>query len=240
VEGSETQTFQRARSPAQKQQRREAILEAARTLAVGNGVRNLTLAAVAHEAGLSKTNILRYFETRDELCLQVTVEEWRDWAQAANARLGGARSGPAEVADALALTIAEQPLFCDLLSQGAINLDNKVSARAVRTLELTVGPANEALAGTIAQSLPELGQVLAADLIIVTAMMAGAIWLRASPSPALTSVYENDPEMPVAFLDFAATLRCLIHTLVDGLVMSDERPARLLQQTDKARRRAKR
>jgi AcrR family transcriptional regulator len=230
VKNSEEQTFQRARTPAQKQQRRDAILTAARALAVRSGVRNLTLAAVADEGSLAKTNILRYFETRDELCLQITVEEWRDWANAANARLSGKTAGPAEIADALALSIAKQPLLCDLLAQGAANLNNKVSARAVRTLGLTVSTANNELAARIADALPELGHLLAADLIIVTAMMAGAIWLRASPSSALKSVYSNDPEMPVAFLDFAETLRTLLHTLITGLLVSEDRPPRLLQQ----------
>lgn len=103
-----TGAFQRARTPAQKQQRREAILAAARALALGRGVGNVTLAAIAEEVGLAKSNVLSYFGTLDAIYLQLVNEEWRDWVTVAAARLTGATSGPAEVADALSLSFAER------------------------------------------------------------------------------------------------------------------------------------
>ena len=55
--------FLRARRPEHKQQRRDAILVAARDLARTSGVRNVSLGAVAEAVGLAKSNISRYFGT---------------------------------------------------------------------------------------------------------------------------------------------------------------------------------
>ena len=141
----ETGTFQRARTPAQKQQRREAILAAARALALGRGVGNVTLAAIAEEVGLAKSNVLSYFGTLDAIYLQLVNEEWRDWVTVAAARLTGATSGPAEVADALSLSFAEQPLLCDLLAHAVRYVEHSVSADDVLAQQLTVGPAVDRL-----------------------------------------------------------------------------------------------
>ncbi len=85
-----TSTFRRARTGAEKQQRRDVILSAARELGLRNGVRNVTLGDVASEVGLAKSSVLRYFETREEVYLQITADGWRDWTEAARARLARA------------------------------------------------------------------------------------------------------------------------------------------------------
>src|ERR1700744_2008924 len=63
--------FQRARQPAQIEQRREAILQAALTLFQRNGLENVSLNDIAREVGLAKSNIYRYFESREHIYLVV-------------------------------------------------------------------------------------------------------------------------------------------------------------------------
>src|ERR1700738_2225094 len=64
-------SFQRARQPAQIQQRREAILRAALILFQRNGLENVSLNDIAREVGLAKSNIYRYFESREHIYLVV-------------------------------------------------------------------------------------------------------------------------------------------------------------------------
>src|SRR5262245_63708780 len=108
-------TFLRARQPEHKQQRREAILDAARDLAHKSGVGSVSLGAVADAVGLAKSNISRYFGTREEIYLSLLTDEWQQCGRAVVARLRGARGADAAVA-ALAQTMVERPLFCDLMS----------------------------------------------------------------------------------------------------------------------------
>src|ERR687890_1121140 len=114
--------FVRARRPEQKHQRREAILAAARDLAVDSGVRNVSLGAVADAVGLAKSNISRYFGTREEIYLELLAEEWQDYAAAVTAGLANARDAQAAIG-VVAETIVERTLFCDLLSHLPTSLE---------------------------------------------------------------------------------------------------------------------
>ncbi|MEV1248540.1 helix-turn-helix domain-containing protein, partial [Nonomuraea sp. NPDC049750] len=48
-----------------------AILAAARELALRSGVRTVSLCAVAAAVGLAKSNVVRYFGTREEIYLEL-------------------------------------------------------------------------------------------------------------------------------------------------------------------------
>ena len=113
------EAFQRARRPEQKLQRRDAILGAARELARRDGVRTVSLAGIAAEVGIHKSALLRYFETREQIFLELTAEAWRDWARALHAGLDAASPGSAAmVADVFARAFADRPLFSVVMVNG--------------------------------------------------------------------------------------------------------------------------
>src|SRR5450755_3301471 len=97
------EAYQRARRPEQKQQRQNAILGAAGDLALRDGVRAVSLADIADRVGIHKSALLRYFETREQIFLELTARAWRDWLGALLAGLEDAAPGDAGlVADVLA------------------------------------------------------------------------------------------------------------------------------------------
>jgi AcrR family transcriptional regulator len=106
----------RARSGEDKLRRAEDLLDAARALAAERGgVRYVTLAAVTEAAGLHPSAVRRYFESREELLLELAERGWTQWRDALRAQIADARGlGPREVATAVSTTIASLPLFCDL------------------------------------------------------------------------------------------------------------------------------
>src|SRR5882724_8733257 len=114
-----TSEFRRARSAEAKQQREEAILEAARRLGSEQGIRQITLTDIAEAVGLHKSAMLRYFETREQIFLTLTAAEWRAWSRALRSRTSALPEGAdaALVAAAIADSLVERPLFCDLLAQ---------------------------------------------------------------------------------------------------------------------------
>jgi AcrR family transcriptional regulator len=132
-------TFQRARSPQHKAERREAILAAAAQLAVRDGVRQVTLTEIAAAVGVHKSALLRYFETREQIFLELTGRAWTEWAEAMRAALG--EIAPVDDGDAtagaLAHGFAARPLLCDLIPHTALNLERHVSTEAVRSYKLT-------------------------------------------------------------------------------------------------------
>jgi AcrR family transcriptional regulator len=92
-----TETYQRARRPEQKLERRDAILGAARELALRDGVRAVSLADIAARVGIHKSALLRYFETREQIFLELTAAAWREWTTALHAELDPVAPDPAEL-----------------------------------------------------------------------------------------------------------------------------------------------
>src|ERR1700761_4051583 len=110
-----TETFRRARSADHKAQRREASLAPPEQLAVRDGVRQVTLAEIAGVVGIHKSALLRYFETREEIFLELTGRAWTEWAQQCSAALAEIRAGDADsVAAVLADGFVTRPLLCVL------------------------------------------------------------------------------------------------------------------------------
>src|SRR5260370_29344185 len=105
--------FQRARSAAAKQLRESAILQAARALGAGRGIRQITLTDIGEAVGMHKSALLRYFETREEIFLRLTADGWREWSTALRAGLDElAAPTPAALSRVFASTLAAPGLFC--------------------------------------------------------------------------------------------------------------------------------
>jgi len=74
----EQELFQRARSPERKQLRRMAILQAASDVLARDGIEATSLNAIARQAGMVKSNIYRYFESREEILLRLMLLDLSD------------------------------------------------------------------------------------------------------------------------------------------------------------------
>src|ERR1700751_4917102 len=152
-----TEIFQRARPPEQKLPRHAAILGAARDLALRDGVRNVSLADIAARVGIHKSALLRYFETREQIFLELTAEAWRDWAHDLHAELDPAvPDSVGLVADVFARSFGQRPVLCDLIAHTPLNLERNVSPEGVRRYKRTsLGAVNDA-AELVHQALPQL------------------------------------------------------------------------------------
>ncbi len=74
-----TDGWVRARTLDQKEQRRQEILEAAYTLFHDLGYEQASLNRIAREARLSKSSIGLYFQTREEVFMEIFLKTFRDW-----------------------------------------------------------------------------------------------------------------------------------------------------------------
>jgi AcrR family transcriptional regulator len=206
--------FHRARRPEHKQQRRAAILAAARTLAAGTGVRAVTLGDVAARVGLAKSNVVRYFGTREAIYLELAAEEWHGWSRDAAARIDGG----ADVATALAETLEARPLLCDLLGHITTTLEHNASVAAARAFKQALFAAKDELGRQIVAARPELTPQEAAEMILVASVMGHTLYAVGRPPAAMAALYAMEPELAAAScLPFVPTLRRLLDALADGL-----------------------
>ncbi|WIX92131.1 TetR family transcriptional regulator [Amycolatopsis sp. DG1A-15b] len=205
--------FMRARRPEQKQQRRAAILAAARELALESGVRNVSLSSVATAVGLAKSNVTRYFGTREEIYLELAAGCWRDWADEVVRRLVAGD----DVVDVLAETLAERTLFCDLLGHAATSLEHNVSVPAARDFKRAVLGVVAELGAAVAQARPDLTEGEGFELVAAASGLAGMLYPAANPPPTLLEVYAQNPDLAAACVPFAPTLKRALAALAAGL-----------------------
>ncbi|WP_331760200.1 TetR family transcriptional regulator (plasmid) [Streptomyces sp. NBC_01471] len=210
--------FQRARSPEAKRLREDAILEAARALGVERSIRDVTLTDIAARAGMHKSALLRYFETREEIFLRLTAAGWQEWSLALAARIRAiAEPGPAPVAEAFAATLARRGMFCDLLAQAPLNLERNVSVGVVRDFKLASLAARQDIFAALDEKLPSLDRDDGLDLIATAVAVAGAFWQIATPGPEIAALYRSDPRLAHAVIDVEPRLARILTATIKGM-----------------------
>ena len=128
-------TFQRARSDEQRAVRSRAILDTAAAMLTEMPVAQVSLNELSRRVGLAKSNVLRYFESREAVLLELldaAVPGVAGRARRRARRRGRSRRRLArrcdQVAAAVAASLAARPVLCDLISAQAAVLEHNVSA----------------------------------------------------------------------------------------------------------------
>lgn len=238
------ETFQRARSEEQREIRRAVILDTASTMLREAPVATLTLNELARRVGLAKSNVLRYFESREAVLLDLLASELDAWLSAVRTELGGppdagaagldpagsgsagldpADTDPADarrvgLVSALVGTLQSRPVLCDLLSAQAAVLERNVSPAIAAKYKRDVIGDLEELAAVVREQCPVLSPDASRTFATTVLMMAGAVWPHAHPSEAMKTAYSREPELAALALDFTQTLSRMLNTFLTGLL----------------------
>jgi AcrR family transcriptional regulator len=219
---SRSAEFQRARSEEQREVRRQAILQTAAAMLAEMPVADLSLNELARRVGLAKSNVLRYFETREAVLLELLDTAWRGWLDQLNTDLPAAVTPDApmttryeQVADVLTTSLVANPLLCELISVSAAVLERNISPEVARRYKVGAIANIEEMSRLVRGCLPELSTTGAFHFAAGIQLSTGGIWPLAHPTEAMLCVYE-DPAMAMLRLDFAQTLRELLATLLIG------------------------
>jgi AcrR family transcriptional regulator len=215
-------TFQRARSEEQRTERRRVILRTAAAMLTEMPVSQLSLNELSRRVGLAKSNVLRYFESREAVLLELLNAELTAWLEELDGTLVTDATDPYDRGDQLAAiltsSLVARPVLCDLLSSQAAVLERNVSLDVAATFKRSTLGSVATLVGLVRRCLPELSEFDAFRAAGGALMMTAATWPNACPSAAMLAVYEKHPELATLRLDFADTLRQLLEVLVSGLL----------------------
>ena len=155
---------------ASKAASRSAILEAARRVAARDGARDLSLRAVAAEAGFAPAALYGYFRSKDDLLLALAAE---DLSQLARAMREAGGLAPAAAA-ALALLCSTETIAA---ASAALPRDGK-GGDAERLFNGRMIVALKALSE--ASGLPSDNRQSQCDVVLVAASLAGLALLNRS------------------------------------------------------------
>lgn len=211
-------TFSRARSEEQRAQRREDILAAAAEMLADTRVADLSLNELARHVGLAKSNVLRYFESREAVLLELYGREFGAWLDTLEAQLDtlSART-PESLAGAVAETAAERPVFTELCAAAPGILEHNISGPVARDYKRAL-LAHVARLGALAS--PWIGDDSPDVLVFVGSVTLGigGIWSTCRLSPGMADAYRLDPELARFRVDFRESLEALLVIVVRGIL----------------------
>jgi AcrR family transcriptional regulator len=218
--------FQRARSDEQRNERRRQILDTTAVMLTEVPVAQLALNELSKRIGLAKSNVLRYFESREAILLELLDAEQRAWLAHLDEVLEPSEGPPRERGDRLAAvlagSLAERPVLCDLTSAHAGVLEHNVSAAVALRHKLSTRALVETQAGLVRRCLPELGVPDAVRLVAMTTLLTAAAWPYSRPSAALLAAYEANPAAAALRVDFTDLLRQSLAVTISGLLARAE------------------
>ncbi len=220
-------TFQRARSEEQREIRRRAILDTAAAMLDEMPVAEVSLNELSRRVGLAKSNVLRYFESREAVLLELLDVFLGSWlAELADELAAGLDADAApqaraeRLAEILSRSLAERAVLCDLFgAQGGV-LEHNVSVEVVKRHKRSSLARLAAMTDLLRRHLPELGDG-AQMFCLMTLVSAGALSAYVPPPPSLLAAYEDEPALGVLHLDLREALRVSLTAGLLGVLPRD-------------------
>lgn len=215
-----TAGFRRARSPDQREHRRAAILSAAETLLDQRPVAEISLRELSREVGLSTSNVVRYFPTREAVFLAVLVADWGEWLDAVeNTMQGSADRDVAALAEAVGQTLGARPRLCGLLATCTSVLERNIPVEAAREFKQDALRFLARLGALLRRCVPDLDEPTSVECAgIIWVLIAGA-WPMARPTSQVASVLA-DPTMAPLRVEFPSAISRAVHVVLRGYAVT--------------------
>lgn len=217
-------TFQRARTEEQREVRRRTILTAAAEMLREMPVSDLSLNELSRRVGLAKSNVLRYFDSREGVLLELLDTELQGWLEELRAglvegvgRRGSARRRAEQVAHVLARTLAQRRVLCDLMGAQASVLEHNVTVEVIVRHKRIAHERLQEAADLLREHLPELGD--GAEVVGFQGLvLVAALTPYSFPPPAVQAAYAAEPALASLHLELADSLELALRTLLLGAV----------------------
>ncbi|MFT5582579.1 MAG: AcrR family transcriptional regulator [Cognaticolwellia sp.] len=208
--------MKRARAAQDKEKRRQDFLVAASGLFDAGDYSSVTMSQIAAKAGLSKGTVYLYFKSKEELFLQLLVDELEEWFGQLTQNLPLMQGQPVAVfAKGFVATLRARPQLTRLLALMHLVLENQLDAESAKVFKLRLQgmmlPAGAQLERVL--GMPE-GQGL--RLLLHAHALTVGLHQMTSTSPVVQEVVESSPELEPLRLDFFEELERAIEVLIRG------------------------
>lgn len=210
--------WQRARSPEQKDERRKAIMEAAAGLFQEQDYDKVSLNAIARRAGMAKSNVYRYFDTKEEIFLHLFLEDVAELFDEMTKRLEELTgcNDPQSIAASMVDCLSERERFAELMSILSVVLERNLSVEVAVWFKKEVHAYMPELQVMLQQALPDVTEEQAGEIIHYFFIMSAGIWSAANPSPTLDEALSR-PELAHMRMDFRRDLTRALCVMMHGV-----------------------
>ncbi len=213
--------WQRARTDEKKSERKEAIYQAAFTLFKKNGYDKVSFNAIAVEAGFTKSNMYRYFSSKDDIFLNVFADLFGQWVDDFSQQLQGLEQDVTAKAFAgiWLNSLLSQPKLLDLMPILFTSLEKHSSFEQLLEFKRLSMNLLYRLTLDITRIYPDIEGEKAFKLLTLSYAATANSWAATMQSDALKKVYQLD-EFQALKPDFEKDLTTSIEIIIQGLKAS--------------------
>lgn len=187
-------------------------------------VAEVSLNELSRRVGLAKSNVLRYFESREAVLLELLDDFLGTWLDELAEELAAGVEADAspevradQLAEVLSRSLSERMVLCDLFgAQGGV-LEHNVSVEVVKRHKRSSHAKLVTMVELVRRHLPELGDG-AQTFCLMSLISAGALAAYVPPPPSLLAAYADEPDLGVLHLDLRDALRTSCSAALVGVL----------------------
>ncbi len=211
-------TWKRARTPEQKQQRRAEIVAAAAELLKDHDLQDVSLNAIARETGLAKSNIYRYFKTREEVFLSLLSNDIAAAAAEGARLIDELPDSPTaeQIAAVLVQSMAGTPRLVALLGQLTSVIERNVSVEALIAFKLDAKAQVQQQSIALSERVSWLGPEDALQLTFFMISLIQGLWPIHRLSGVVAKAMEH-PDLQGLHIPFEVALHRATALILKGL-----------------------
>ena len=168
--------FIRARSDEQKELRYAEIRAAAIRLYAEMGYEEITLAAIAREAGFTRSNLYKYYSSKDEIFLEILMTDIVAWREDLQCRLKGKPCSIGEFATRFAQSYLNHARLLDSLTILFVFIEKNASVENLTGFKAGLKNEMANLVGLTCMALPAMSVQQAEEFLIMQISTANGLY----------------------------------------------------------------
>jgi len=210
--------YQRARTAQHKEERRNAILVVARELAEITPYADITMDAVARRAGLGKSTLYGYFETKEELFIALVDAEFAKWFADVSMRVVGVTDFK-EMSSLICSTILERQMLMGLLAVLHPVIEHGIDRETAIRFKTLFLERTTVTGRALETAMPFLGPGGGLQFLVLLHALVIGLTHMSNPSPVCAGVLA-DPEFAPIRVMFEKPLALGVSVLLAGFAVT--------------------
>ena len=213
--------LQRARTDEKKNERKEAIYKAAFALFKKNGYDKVSFNGIAVEAGFTKSNMYRYFSSKEEIFLNVFADLFEKWFEDCSHQLQKLEQDEAikHFAKTWVKSLMSHPKFLDLTPLLFLSLEKNSSFAQLLEFKTHAKSLLYQISIEIGRIYPDIQGEKAFRFLTLSYAATANYWAATSQSEPLKKIYQMD-EFKELKPNFEIDLTTSIEIIIRGIKAS--------------------
>ncbi len=214
--------WKRARKPEQVEKRKADIIFAAAELFDEVGFEGVSLNGIARRAGQAKSNLYRYFDSREHILLSMLVVDLRLWVTILTSELESSDGSVEDVASIFAESGSKNPRMLTLISILATVLERNISEDVVREFKENAHEFLGSIVQVLSSKVEGLGLEEAGAFVNWYNVLTAGMWPMSNPDKTLCKVLDEEKFSHMK-IDFKKEMIAASEAMLRGLILKQEK-----------------